>query len=191
MVTYRSLIGIFWLIFIIYWIVAAVGTKRSLSGPNWRREAGLRLVVIAILLLVVRTPLFRHGLREARPYLVTTDPRLAILGVVLCGLGIGFAIWARTYLGRNWGMPMSRKEQPDLVTTGPYAYVRHPIYTGIILAMLGSAIGETLFWLIPLVFGSAYFIYSAKAEEKNMVQEFPDQYPAYQQRTKMLIPFLL
>jgi protein-S-isoprenylcysteine O-methyltransferase Ste14 len=57
--------------------------------------------------------------------------------------------------------------------------------------MLGSAIGETIFWLIPLVIGSAYFIYSAKTEEKNMAQEFPDQYPAYQQRTKMLIPFLL
>lgn len=191
MVTYRSLIGIFWLIFIVYWIVAAIGAKRTLSRPNWRREGGLRLAIIIIFLLVLRTPLFRHGLREARSYMVTTDARLAIAGVVLCALGIGLAIWARAYLGRNWGMPMSRKEQPDLVTTGPYAYVRHPIYTGIILAMLGSAIGETLFWLIPLVFGSAYFIYSAKAEEKNMVLEFPGQYPAYQQRTKMLIPFLL
>lgn len=191
MVIYRSLIGVFWLVFIIYWIVAALSAKRNLSGRNWGREAGLRLAIIAIFLLALRTPLFRHGLRAARSHIVTTDSHVAIIGVVLCALGVGLAIWARAYLGRNWGMPMSRKERPDLVTTGPYAYVRHPIYTGIILAMLGSAIGETILWLIPLVVGSAYFIYSAKTEEKNMVQEFPDQYPAYQQRTKMLIPFLL
>jgi len=60
------------------------------------------------------------------------------VGVALCALGIGLAIWARTYLGRNWGMPMSRKENPELVTSGPYAYVRHPIYTGLLIAMLGS-----------------------------------------------------
>jgi Phospholipid methyltransferase len=62
-------------------------------------------------------------------------------GVVLCVLGFGLGLCAPWYLGRNWGMPMSCKEQPELVTSGPYAFIRHPIYTGPILAMLGSAIG--------------------------------------------------
>jgi protein-S-isoprenylcysteine O-methyltransferase Ste14 len=123
--------------------------------------------------------------------LSTTDARLGIAGVTLCALGVALAIWARVYLGKNWGMPMSRKEHPELVTTGPYAYVRHPIYTGLLLAMFGSAIAETAFWLVPLVVVGAYFIYSARSEEKGMVEEFPERYPAYQKRTKILVPFLL
>lgn len=152
---------------------------------------GLRLVIVGIVLLALRLPNVTHALRHARGHLLTTDPRLGFVGAVLCALGVGLAIWARVYLGRNWGMPMSRKERPELVTTGPYAFVRHPIYTGIILAILGSAVAETILWLIPLAVTLAYLLYSARSEERLMLQEFPEQYPAYQKQTKMLVPFLL
>jgi protein-S-isoprenylcysteine O-methyltransferase Ste14 len=187
---YRWLIAALWLIFIGFWIISAFGAKKNLNTRAWGREAGLRLVIIAIILIALRT-IFAHGVQHARNYIVSTDPRLGIIGVALCALGVGLAIWARIYLGRNWGLPMSRKERPELVTTGPYAFVRHPIYAGIILAMLGSAVAETIFWLVPLSLVGAYFIYSARLEERLMVQEFPDTYPAYRQRTKMLVPFLL
>ena len=62
-------------------------------------------------------------------------------------LGLALAVWARVYLGRNWGMPMSRRADPELVTTGPYRRVRHPIYSGLILAMAGTAIAVSLYWL--------------------------------------------
>lgn len=88
-------------------------------------------------------------------------------------------------------MPMSRKESPELVTTGPYALVRHPIYTGIVLAMLGSALAQSLFWLAPLALGGAYFTYSARSEERLMTEQFQDQYPPYKKRTKMFVPFIL
>ena len=88
-------------------------------------------------------------------------------------------------------MPMSRKENPELVTSGPYAYVRHPIYTGILIAMLGSAIGASAFWLIPLVLLGIYCVYSARREEKRMMEQFAEQYLQYMSRTKMLVPFLL
>jgi protein-S-isoprenylcysteine O-methyltransferase Ste14 len=88
-------------------------------------------------------------------------------------------------------MPMSRKENPELVTSGPYAYVRHPIYTGMLIAMLGSAIGESAFWLIPLILFGLYFVHSARIEEKLMIEQFPEQYSRYMQRTKMLFPFIL
>lgn len=88
-------------------------------------------------------------------------------------------------------MPMSRKENPELVTTGPYVFVRHPIYGGIILAMLGSTIAGTAFWALPLVLFGAYFIYSARRDEKLMLAQFPQQYPAYRRRTMMMLPFVL
>jgi protein-S-isoprenylcysteine O-methyltransferase Ste14 len=188
---YYWLILALWLTFIVVWIIGAFGAKRNYSGVAWGRQVGLRLIIIAIILLALRVPTINHALRHVRGHILTTDPRLGVAGVLLCALGIGSAIWARLYLGRNWGMPMSRKKRPELVTTGPYAFVRHPIYSGLTLAMIGSAVAETVFWFVPLVVVGAYFIYSARTEEKVMVRDFPEQYPAYQKRTKMLVPFLL
>lgn len=88
-------------------------------------------------------------------------------------------------------MPMAEKAGPELVMDGPYAYIRHPIYAGLILAMLGSAIGQNVLWAIPLIFAVPYFVYSSRQEEKLLTGQFPRQYPAYMKRTKMLIPFIL
>ena len=105
-------------------------------------------------------------------------------------LGLALAIWARVYLGRNWGMPMSQKADPELVTTGPYRSIRHPIYSGIILAMVGTTIAVSLYWLVAAVLIGAYFTYSAVAEERFMAIRFPESYPGYKRSTKMLIPFV-
>lgn len=190
MTIYRWLILAFWLIFIAYWIVAAAGAKRNVGGRAWGREGGLRLIIIVLILLALRIPALNHAWRHASVY-IARDPVAGVAGTTLCALGIGFAIWARVYLGRNWGMPMSRKERPELVTSGPYALVRHPIYSGLMLAMLGSAIAETIFWLVPFVGAGLYFIFSARTEERIMEQEFPGEYAAYRARTKMLVPFIL
>src|SRR5690349_5361617 len=106
-------------------------------------------------------------------------------------LGLALAIWARLYLGRNWGMPMSQKVDPELVTTGPYRSIRHPIYSGIILAMIGTTIAVSLYWLIAVVVVGAYFLYSAIVEERSMARLFPDSYPEYKRSTKMLIPHII
>ena len=105
--------------------------------------------------------------------------------------GIALAIWARVYLGRNWGMPTSQKADPELVTSGPYRFVRHPIYTGILIALLGTALATNLLGLIIVGLLGAYFYYSASVEEKNLTATFPTAYPAYRASTKMLIPFVL
>ncbi len=191
MITYRWAIGALWLIFILVWLISATGAKRSQRDPGWwRANVGLRLIVFVLIVLALRVPVMTHTWHTARHYLVTFDPRLGLAGVILCALGVALAIWARAYLGRNWGLPMSRKEQPELVTSGPYAYVRHPIYSGILLGMIGSALAESVLWLIPLAIFGAYFVYSARSEERIMAQAFPEQYAAYRQRTKMLVPFL-
>ena len=85
-------------------------------------------------------------------------------------------------------MPMSEKVDPRLVTTGPYRTVRHPIYSGIVLAMVGTAIAVRVYWPIAVVLLGGYFIYSALMEECRMAQVFPDTFPAHKQSTKMLIP---
>ena len=141
--------------------------------------------MILIVLLLLRLRVFKndHG--------VTVNPWLQGIGLVIFLLGLALAIWARIYLGRNWGMPMTEKKDPELVTTGPYSTVRHPIYTGIILAMIGTTVAVSLYWLVAVILASAYFLYSATREERYMAGVFPDTYPRYKQATKMLIPFIV
>jgi protein-S-isoprenylcysteine O-methyltransferase Ste14 len=98
-----------------------------------------------------------------------------------------FAVWAKAFLGKNWGVPMSLKQGHDLITTGPYRIVRHPIYSGILLAQLGSWLASSPVWLF--VMSLIYFRYSARVEERLMLQQFPDQYPDFKRRTRgMIIP---
>ncbi|HWB34024.1 MAG TPA: isoprenylcysteine carboxylmethyltransferase family protein [Candidatus Paceibacterota bacterium] len=187
MTIYSWIIVACWAVFIIVWIIAAVGTKRNL-----RSHQGFFLFRIVAFFVVV----IALGMSRATRYVsvalpVATVSQWAPLGALVCVLGIGLAVWARVYLGRNWGMPMSVKDSPELVTTGPYAYVRHPIYTGVLLAVLGSALATSWIWLIWLLASGVYFIYSATQEEKLLMKEFPEAYPAYKKRTKMLVPFIL
>jgi protein-S-isoprenylcysteine O-methyltransferase Ste14 len=193
MLFYNSLIGVCWVVFLVVWLVFAFGAKRTVRNNWWQRSIYFRIAIaIVVVLLLSHLSTGDHTLRNFRYYgLISSNPIILSIGVILCAAGIAFAIWARVYLGRNWGMPMSLKENPELVTTGPYAYVRHPIYTGMLLAMLGSALASSLVWLIVLVCAGGYFIYSAKTEEKIQTKEFPDAYPAYMKRTKMLVPFVL
>jgi protein-S-isoprenylcysteine O-methyltransferase Ste14 len=129
--------------------------------------------------------------RAFKQHAVMTDPWLQGIGLALFVLGLALAVWARVYLGRNWGMPMSQKADPELVTTGPYSSVRHPIYTGFILAMIGTAIAVSWYWLVVVIVIGAYFLYSAVVEERTMARLFPDSYPQYKRSTKMLVPFIV
>lgn len=184
---YRWIIAGLWLLFVAYWAVAAVGAKRSAGRPRWRWEIGLRLVLFLLIVALLQSRSLRQFLAETQRS-ASHSSTLGWTGVALCLLGFSLAINARRHLGRNWGLPMSRKKQPELVTSGPYALIRHPIYTGLILAMLGSAIGVNIFWALLLVLVGAYFIYSARREEAVMLQLFPHRYAAYRSRTGMLAP---
>lgn len=167
--------GGFW----VFWLIAAIGAKTGAS-PLRARPPGLAVLVILVLLRVLGTGT-----------LAIHSPALRAVGVVLFSAGLGLAVWARIYLGRNWGMPMTEKEEPELVTSGPYRFVRHPIYSGILLAILGTALATNLYWLIGLGALGMYFVYSARVEERLMTTSFPAAYPSYRAHTKMLIPFLL
>ena len=103
---------------------------------------------------------------------------------------MGTALWARVHIGRNWGSPMTRKDEPELVTSGPYRLVRHPIYSGILVAGVGTAVALSWQWLIVVALAGLYFVYSATVEERYLTEQFPESYPAYKQSTKMLVPFI-
>jgi protein-S-isoprenylcysteine O-methyltransferase Ste14 len=171
-----------WIAFWLYWLTAAVGVKAGRS--RWARFAGVRVALVLVLLLLLRLRLFKG--RHA----VTGDPWLQGIGLAIFVLGLALAVWARVYIGRNWGMPMTEKAEPELVTTGPYHTIRHPIYSGMILAMIGTTIAVSLYWLIAVALLGGYFIYSAVMEERYMVKRFPEAYSRYKRSSKMLIPFI-
>jgi protein-S-isoprenylcysteine O-methyltransferase Ste14 len=85
---------------------------------------------------------------------------------------------------------MSQKTEPELVISGPYRLVRHPIYSGILVATIGTAVALNWSWLIAAALAGVYFVYSAIVEEHNLTDHFPATYPAYKHTTKMLLPFI-
>ena len=177
------IIGTGWIVFWAYWLVMAVTAKAGRS--RWTPSAGVRVGIILVILLLIRLRVLKgHGAATGNPWLLG-------IGLAIFVLGLALAVWARVYLGRNWGMPMSQKADPELVTTGPYRRIRHPIYSGIILAMVGTAIAVSAYWLIAAAILGAYFLVSAVVEERTMAKLFPAAYPPYKRATKMLIPYVL
>lgn len=187
---YSQLVIFFWLILIGFWIVSALGYREGKSAGGLR-SSGFRIGLLILVILLFRSQLSAPLTGFfARYSTFAFGPNGQLVGVILCGLGIAFAIWARIHIGRNWGMPMTLRKGQELVTSGPYEFVRHPIYTGILLALFGSALVYGLYWFILLALFDAYFIFSAKKEEKDMLKRFPKEYPGYMKRSKMLIPFV-
>jgi protein-S-isoprenylcysteine O-methyltransferase Ste14 len=181
---YGPIIGACWLAFFVIWfaLAARTGTGRSSS---LQPAMGVRLLLAALIvggiMLGARLPALSFG-RYAGA--------VGAAGCALCIAGLAFAAWARVTLGSSWGMPMTLHERPELVTAGPYRYVRHPIYTG----MSGMVIGSTLVFLPAAAWGVGmlvYMIVSALREERDMALRFPDAYPDYKRRSKMLVPFVL
>ena len=173
-------IGCAWLVFWIYWLAAASSSKESVRS-GWRtRLTGVTTIGVFLIIGVLRGG-----------SLAVHSVILAAIGALLFACGIALAVWARLHLGRNWGMPMTQRAEPELVTSGPYRFVRHPIYSGLLVAMLGTALVDNLLGLIVVAVLVAYFYYCGIVEERNLTATFPKAYPEYRGRTKMLIPFLL
>jgi protein-S-isoprenylcysteine O-methyltransferase Ste14 len=186
MTTLRTVIFAVWGVFWIYWLISALGAKASTSR-SWRTTWRTRPVGLLIVGLGVLTGRVLRGNNA----LTVHTPALQVVGVIVFVSGLALAVWARIHLGRNWGMPMTERAEPELVTSGPYRFVRHPIYSGILLGLLGTGLATSLYWLIGFGVALVYFTYSATVEERTLTATFPDTYPKYKAHTKMLIPFLL
>jgi protein-S-isoprenylcysteine O-methyltransferase Ste14 len=181
--TIDTIIAAGWIIFWAYWLVMAVTAK---SGQRqWMQFARTWITFVVVAVIMSRFRIIRdHGAATGNPWLLGT-------GLTIFVLGLALAVWARVYLGGNWGMPMSQRAEHELVTTGPYRMIRHPIYSGMLLGTLGTAIAINLYWLNAAVILGAYFLISAAIEERTMIKLFPAAYPPYRHTTKMLIPHIL
>ena len=177
-----------WVIFFAYWLLAALSIKRIKSAETIGSRLSYSVPIwLGYALLLTRARPWGPLSHQIYPRSLAT----ALIGLGLTALGIGFAMWARYTLGRNWSSKVTIKIDHELIRSGPYARVRHPIYTGILLAILGTsiAIGE---WRSFLALGLVWFAFYRKArtEEKMLAQEFGERFAEHRQRTGFFIPRL-
>lgn len=181
-----------WLSFLGYWIVSALFTKKSAGGRGaWRGMAFRAALILAVAFGSQSPAVGGLMLSVERAFGLGSNPFVVDTGIALCALGLGLAAWARAHLGRNWGVPMSLRRDHDLVTGGPYAFARHPIYGGMLIALLGTGMAEGPLSLELFVVFSVYFAYCATVEERDLDAQFCGEYRSYRLRTKMLVPFIV
>jgi protein-S-isoprenylcysteine O-methyltransferase Ste14 len=183
----RFLIPAMWLGWAVLWAVAARHTKPA----RWWESIGsltLHVVPLVACAMLLAAPRWLPPILSAR--VVPAGRLLPLLGAVIVAAGLGLAAWARAHLGRNWSGIVTVKEGHALVRTGPYRTVRHPIYTGLLLAFIGTAmaIGE---WrgVLAVIFALIGFLWKIHVEEKRMRENFPE-YAHYRHQTAALIPLL-
>ena len=183
----QRLIGVCWILFIAYWTITARSTKKTAEPAS--AAALLRYRVLChfgVLLFLVST---RWSGLDA--LVIPRSPVTDGIAVCVCILGLLGAIWARRTLAGNWSLEVVFKENHELVEQGPYRWVRHPIYTSILLMMLGSVltVGHIASFVGLLFMVSGFWI-KLRQEEALMLRHFPAQYAAYMSRVKALVPFV-
>lgn len=185
---YGWLIPALWLTWLAIWAAASVGTKRTVRQESLASRLAYHLPLLAGAVLFA-IPHLGGGWLAARLL-----PRSALtfwIGTAAVAVGLGFAVAARAYLGRNWSGTVTLKQEHELIRTGPYRLVRHPIYTGMLLAFVGTAVARgDACGLVALLLVIVSFLWKIGVEERFMVERFPQEYPAYKARTPALVPGL-
>jgi len=180
--------GVLWGAIFIIWAISAIGSKRTVRDQgDWRSRLSLWVVAAAWWLLfsqgVIRGPLAKH--------LISPSEGSDYAGLGLTILGLGFALWARIYIGRDWSGGVTLQEGHKVKRGGPYAIVRHPIYTGFMLATLGTAIiYGTAGGLLSALMVMGAWGYKSHLEESLLIAQFGAEYEQYRREVKGLIPFV-
>jgi protein-S-isoprenylcysteine O-methyltransferase Ste14 len=187
---YASVVGCLWLVWTLYWLLSAVNVKATRRRESFvSRSAHLTAMVLAAVLL--GAPRVR-GVPFLFDRMVPPGDAAAITGCVLLLFGLVFSAWARSHLGSNWSGRVTLKEDHELIRTGPYAIVRHPIYTGLLIAICGTALvlGEWRGLLAAVVMALSYWR-KLRVEERLLSGTFGESYQRYCEHTAALIPYLL
>lgn len=188
----EKIVPIFWLIFLGFWAVTAFSAKPKVEMVSTDSVGGVRGILIGIIILII---LLRHFFGAHLGFLfqniITFPLPIEEIGIGVLAIGLAIALYARYSLGRNWSGRVSFQKDQELVTSGLYAYIRHPIYLGIMLMGAGTlAIVNFSFVVIGTILVAISFFQRIKKEEELMTKHFPKEYAEYQRRTKKLIPFV-
>ena len=183
-----SICGYLWSAFFVIWLLWAIGTKRAQTRENFRSR-----IPDVIFTFAAFYSMFGHGVAFGwmRLHILPRDLWIANLGIAITAAGLLFAIWARAYLGRNWSGSVTVKVGHQLIRSGPYRWVRHPIYSGMILALIGTAMNRgQLRGVIAVVLLFIGFTMKSRIEERFMTTTFGSEYEEYSRTTGGIVPRL-
>jgi protein-S-isoprenylcysteine O-methyltransferase Ste14 len=178
--------GRLWLLLLLVWVLLGFRRKKTKKLEGWgeRAQHGL-LVILGFWLLFGSFPLGSLPQHHVGPNV----PSVWTAGLVLTAIGVGLSIWARLSLGSNWSGMVTLKKDHELVRSGLYRWIRHPIYTGILLGMVGSAMieGQLRGWMgVAVVLAALYF--KARREERFLREEFGPGFDEHSRQTGMFLP---
>ena len=180
--------GFLWMALVLVWVVSALRTKRTIQ-----RQSSLSQILYTAILVVGVFLIFAKqiGVPWLDRQLFSVTVPVALAGLLAVLTSVVFSVWGRLMLGGNWSNSVTVKENHTLVRRGPYGIVRHPIYSGILLGMLGSALqrGEIRGFVGVLICGLSYWL-KTRAEERFMEQRFGEEYLQYSHKVKALVPFI-
>ena len=183
---FHLLVEVPWVVFVLYWIVSAIRTRDTVQTESFASRYAILLIEVAGFVL-----LFRHsaGIGFLGNRFMHRTLASAIVGSILTWMGIGLAIWARYHLAEYWSARIAIKEDHQLIRTGPYARLRHPIYSGIVLAAIGSAVvidqWRCVLGVCLVLIG---YCIKARKEETMLTQQFGDAFREHQKHAGFLIP---
>ena len=181
-------IGLPWIIFLVYWFAAGMRVNRmARNEPPAEKWSRILLMAAAFVLLDWNDP--RFGVLNE--FFVPYSPKLFVVAAMLTWVGIGFAIWARYHIGKYWSSTVALREDHELIRTGPYARIRHPIYTGMLLAVLGTALAVGRYRaLVAFVVVLGGFIWKSRKEEALLAGQFGPGFEEHKRHTGFFLPRL-
>lgn len=180
---------IVWAAVLLVWVVGALFAKRTVQQQS-DTSRGLHVALLLAGYSLLAFPGYERGWLAV--HFVPNKLSFQFFGLAIATVGALIAIWARLTLGTNWSGRVTLKQDHKLIATGPYAFVRHPIYSGLLFAFAGTALVEgTLRCLAGLALVFVCYRLKIRKEEQLMMQTFPNDYPAYRRRVKALIPGVL
>ena len=184
----QELIPLLWLVWLLYWLLGAGRLKAVARRESRLQRAshGVPLVLAALLLVLPG-----HALGALATLFIARSWTGYGIGVALVALGLGYAVQARRHLGANWSGTVTLKQGHSLIRNGPYRHVRHPIYTGLLLAFAGSALALAE-WrgVLAVLLAAVALIIKLRREERWMLQHFGDDYAEYRKTSWALLPGL-
>jgi protein-S-isoprenylcysteine O-methyltransferase Ste14 len=186
--TTREIIITCWCVFFVVWLVTAAKAKPTVETQSAAGMLAHRLPVGLGWWLL----LFPNFPGDMNRQILPRTEELSIVGAVICVCGLLFTLWARKTLAGNWSSDVTFKQEHELIRSGPYRFVRHPIYTGLLVMFIGTLlhIGQLRCFIGLLLVAIGFWI-KLNQEERLMTRHFPEAYPIYRREVKALVPFVI